>query len=255
MSTRRSAWCAGQRFLPGSPRHTTCRRRTVTASGSSAPRSGSRRSATAGETPYPAPTAVVRMSLVRKLGYRVNLPHAGDMELWLRLGVNAPVGIIGAVQAFYRQHHVNMNLKYAGLPDLRDRKAVFDTVFAEQGDRIADRDRLFRLAYQGLCESALVEARRASDAIDAPVLGACCVREGGLAGPSLGADQALERRPRWRRRVRRACCVCSGRSCTASVPRQLVPVPPASGSRLSPLDDAIGAEMRQCGWEFFNRTR
>jgi glycosyltransferase involved in cell wall biosynthesis len=78
----------------------------------------------------PTPTAVVRSSLLQRLGgYRADLPHTADFELWLRLAAHAPVGIVGDEQAVYRRHAMNMSLAYAQdhlLADLRQRRAAID---------------------------------------------------------------------------------------------------------------------------------
>jgi hypothetical protein len=81
----------------------------------------------------PTPTAVVRTKLQKRLGgYRVELPHAGDMEMWLRLAVHASVGFVKAPQAVYRRHSHNMSLSYRErnfLPDLEQRRAALDFFF------------------------------------------------------------------------------------------------------------------------------
>jgi len=46
--------------------------------------------------PVPTPTAVVRTSLQHRLGgYRPELPHSGDMEMWMRFAIHAPVAVLG----------------------------------------------------------------------------------------------------------------------------------------------------------------
>ena len=79
------------------------------------------------------PTAVVRTELQKRLGgYRTELPHSGDMELWLRLAAHASVGFIEAPQAVYRRHTANMSLSYAAqfyLPDVQQRKTALDCFF------------------------------------------------------------------------------------------------------------------------------
>src|SRR5262249_6804667 len=56
------------------------------------------------------PTAVVRTALQKQLGgYRPELPHTGDLEMWLRFAAHAPVGVLDADQAFYRVHGRNMH--------------------------------------------------------------------------------------------------------------------------------------------------
>ncbi len=78
----------------------------------------------------PTPTAVVRTALQKQVGgYCIELPHAGDMEMWLRLAANASVGILDAVQAVYRRHASNMShafLTKDRMPDLEQRKATID---------------------------------------------------------------------------------------------------------------------------------
>jgi hypothetical protein len=81
----------------------------------------------------PTPSAVVRTELQKRLGgYRTELPHSGDMELWLRLAAHSSVGFIGAPQAVYRRHAGNMSLSYAAqcyLPDVEQRRAALDAFF------------------------------------------------------------------------------------------------------------------------------
>ena len=49
----------------------------------------------------PTPTAVIRTALQKRLGgYRPELPHAGDMEMWLRLAVHGSVGRFEAPRQF-----------------------------------------------------------------------------------------------------------------------------------------------------------
>ena len=58
-------------------------------------------------------SAVVRTKLQKELGgYRADLPHAGDMEMWLRFAAHAPVGFISANQGVYRQHRANMSAQF-----------------------------------------------------------------------------------------------------------------------------------------------
>ncbi|WP_244484008.1 glycosyltransferase [Devosia sp. Leaf64] len=58
-----------------------------------------------------SPEVMMRTKLLRKIGlYRADLPHAGDFEMWLRAATVTDVGfLIGADQAFYRQHDTNMH--------------------------------------------------------------------------------------------------------------------------------------------------
>ena len=63
-----------------------------------------------GENPITSPEVVMRTSLLKSVGgFDARLPHAADMELWLRLAANADVGFIrGVDQAYYRLHKKNM---------------------------------------------------------------------------------------------------------------------------------------------------
>lgn len=58
-----------------------------------------------------SPEVMMRTSLLKKIGlYRSDLPHAGDFEMWLRAATVTDVGfLVGADQAFYRQHDTNMH--------------------------------------------------------------------------------------------------------------------------------------------------
>ena len=96
------------------------------------------------------PTAVVRTSLQKRLGgYRQELPHSGDMEMWLRLAAHSSVGFINAVQAVYRRHSGNMSLDYAPnrLPDILQRKAAFDCFFDSCGSLLSDREAIRNRLY------------------------------------------------------------------------------------------------------------
>jgi hypothetical protein len=78
----------------------------------------------------PTPTAVVRTELQKRVGcYRPELPHSGDMEMWLRLAAHSDVASTASLLAVYRQHSGNMSLGYyeqSWLPDLRQRRAAID---------------------------------------------------------------------------------------------------------------------------------
>ncbi|KIX78669.1 hypothetical protein SF23_05285 [Streptomyces sp. MBRL 10] len=80
---------------------------------------------------------VVRTALQRKVGgYDPELPHAGDIEMWMRLAAHADVGYVrGADQAFYRVHGNNMSTTDFGgqLDDLRQRLVAFTSVLDKCG--------------------------------------------------------------------------------------------------------------------------
>lgn len=96
----------------------------------------------------PTPTAVVRTTLQRRAGgYRPQLPHAGDLEMWWRLAAHASVGVLGARQAVYRRHKVNMSNGYyrqSRLPDLQQRKAALDFFMESCGNMLNDANHMRR---------------------------------------------------------------------------------------------------------------
>jgi glycosyltransferase involved in cell wall biosynthesis len=104
------------------------------------------------------PTAVVRTQLQKKVGgYRLELPHAGDMEMWLRLAARGSVGVLGTHQAVYRIHADNMFHAYldSALPDLYQRKAAIDYFIEDCSDAFADSQVLHRRLYKFLGYAAI----------------------------------------------------------------------------------------------------
>lgn len=101
----------------------------------------------------PTPAAVVRTLVQKRIGgYRPDLPHAGDMEMWLRLAAHGDVGVTQAFHAVYRRHSDNMSLNYTKshwLPDLEQRLAALSSFFrtGDLGHRDVEilRRRAFRL--------------------------------------------------------------------------------------------------------------
>ena len=90
----------------------------------------------------PTPTAIVRTFVQKRIGgYRSELPHAGDMEMWFRLAAQGFVGVLGAHQAVYRRHGDNMSLDFMErhwLPDLQQRKLAIDMFCEDEGRRLVD---------------------------------------------------------------------------------------------------------------------
>lgn len=81
-----------------------------------------------GTNVVPTPTAIARTSVQKKVGgYNKELPHSGDLEMWLRLAAYGSVGVIDAPQGFYRVHGQNMSTGHLGLRDILQRKAAFDS--------------------------------------------------------------------------------------------------------------------------------
>jgi glycosyltransferase involved in cell wall biosynthesis len=141
----------------------------------------------------PTPSAVVRTTLQKALGgYREDLPHSGDMEMWLRFAAHASVGVLSTEQAFYRIHGKNMKFNYVDLQDIQQRRAAFQALFQGYGDRLRDRERLQSLAARKLAEFAFWAASRAFDRGE--VVGC---RE--VLRLALEIDPALKTRPEWPR--------------------------------------------------------
>ena len=112
-----------------------------------------------------APAAVVRTSLQRKLGgYRHELPHSGDLEMWLRFAAHSDVGkILNADQAYYRVHDASMQRRWYADPiaELEQRRAAFDTGLTQV--RQGPRERLHRRARRSMARQALSGACRRYD--------------------------------------------------------------------------------------------
>ena len=100
------------------------------------------------------PTAVVRTELQKRLGgYLTNLPHSGDMEMWMRFAAHSSVGIFEAYQAVYRRHAGNMSLDYTmktWLPDIQQRKAAIDCFFQTRSHLLPNAPQLRRKLFWSL---------------------------------------------------------------------------------------------------------
>ena len=71
-------------------------------------------------------TAVVRTSMQKALGgYLPELPHAGDLEMWLRFALAGRISFIRTPQAFYRRHESNMSKGYDARADFDQCAASF----------------------------------------------------------------------------------------------------------------------------------
>jgi glycosyltransferase involved in cell wall biosynthesis len=96
----------------------------------------------------PTPTAVVRTKLQKQLGgYRPELPHAGDMEMWLRFAAHASVGILEEYQAVYRRHSANMSLIYVldgSFGDIEQRKAAINSFIDTCREKVPHSEQLHR---------------------------------------------------------------------------------------------------------------
>ncbi|WP_427172937.1 glycosyltransferase family 2 protein [Arthrobacter sp. 92] len=115
-----------------------------------------------------SPEAVVRTELQHQVGYyRADLPHSGDLEMWLRLAAHADVGRVnGPDQAYRRLHPLSMmNSEFAGvLTDLRERQRAYEACLESESLSARERGRLEATMRRRLSMEALgwaVDASRA----------------------------------------------------------------------------------------------
>jgi glycosyltransferase involved in cell wall biosynthesis len=112
-----------------------------------------------------SPEVVVRTSVQKRIGgYRPDLPHSGDAEMWMRFALHSDVGFIsGADQAYYRSHARNMTNDRVPIVDLRQRKSAYDAIFDAYSERIPDAGRLRGRVDRTLAKEALWRLCRAYD--------------------------------------------------------------------------------------------
>ncbi|WBB69601.1 glycosyltransferase [Micromonospora sp. WMMD812] len=148
--------------------------------------------------PVSTPEVVMRSSMMRTLeGYDGRVPHAADFLLWLRAAAHGHVGRVNGVdQAFYRVHGANMHVQEFGgmVRDIRERAAVLDILFTEEGEPVAELRHLHGLAKAALARTALSlagqAAGRADPASEAPE---------DLARLAASIDPEIRATGRWRR--------------------------------------------------------
>jgi hypothetical protein len=74
-------------------------------------------------------SVVARTAVQKKAGgYRAELPHAGDYEMWLRLAAYGPVGYVPRFQMGIRRHANNMSRQYSYEQDILQRALVLQKV-------------------------------------------------------------------------------------------------------------------------------
>jgi glycosyltransferase involved in cell wall biosynthesis len=121
----------------------------------------------AGHNVITSPEVVVRGTVQRSVGgYRPELPHAGDLEMWLRIAAVSDVAYVRRVpQAFYRVHASSMmrTVFHGSFIDLMQRKAVFDSFYRSHRGSGIDAEALYRAANRALAREALWDACRAYD--------------------------------------------------------------------------------------------
>lgn len=112
------------------------------------------------------PSAVVRTSVQKKAGgYCAELPHSGDVEMWLRLAAHgSSVGYITTPQAVYRKHNENMSTAYYadfGLGDMKQRELALRTFFSKYAASIAHGSQLYQRAQYRVAKLAVAWASTA----------------------------------------------------------------------------------------------
>ena len=121
----------------------------------------------AGYNVITSPEVVVRGRIQREVGgYRAELPHAGDLEMWLRIAAVSDIAYVyGAPQAFYRVHPKSMmrTVFRGSFTDLRQRKEAYDAFFRSHAERISNAAGLKRTVDCALAREALWDACRAYD--------------------------------------------------------------------------------------------
>src|SRR5262249_50943080 len=123
------------------------------------------RSCRLGHTPIQAPTAIVRTSLHRLIGdYMVELPHAGDTEIWLRMAAHGAVCELDAAQAFRRLHAHNMSLSFAQLGRFEQQKKAFDAHFDQYRTTRPEIAHLEAIVNRTIAEAAVWAGAHAFDA-------------------------------------------------------------------------------------------
>lgn len=109
----------------------------------------------------PTQTAIVRTAVQKVVGgYRADLPHSGDMEMWMRFALRGSIGVVDADQAYYRVHSTNMHKSFASavVGDMEQYRRTFDGVFDRYAQDLPQRQRLEGLARESLAKRALWKA-------------------------------------------------------------------------------------------------
>jgi glycosyltransferase involved in cell wall biosynthesis len=106
--------------------------------------------------PVAGPTAVVRTSVQKKVGYyRQSLPHTDDLEMWLRLALHGSVASTQDVQAYARVHNGNQSAHVAGIMNWnREFEAAFKSFFENDATAFPEGQEHFEKACDCLTKRA-----------------------------------------------------------------------------------------------------
>lgn len=103
------------------------------------------------------PTVVVRTPVQKAVGgYLAELPHSGDMEMFLRFAPRGAIARVHATQAFKRCHDGNMSTGYQQVKwrDCSQRKRAFDHFFDEHAGTLPGAARMRESAEREMADSA-----------------------------------------------------------------------------------------------------
>lgn len=112
-----------------------------------------------------SPEALMRKSVVDKVGGQQPLAHTHDMEMWLRISAFSDVAYIhGADQAWHRDHPASLSaMKVDVYRDLVERLAAFDLLFSGIAGAIPQAVELRQLAMMAIATDAVELANRQYD--------------------------------------------------------------------------------------------
>lgn len=153
-----------------------------------------------GHTPIQAPTALVRTSLQRKIGgYRSDLPHTADTEIWLRMAAEGSVAELDADQAFRRLHAANMSRDYSPLRRLEEQHKAFAAHFDLYRTARPEIGPFEAMVHRTIAESAFWAGAQAFEDGDLPACDAF-LAFASKTDPGISSWSAW-RRFRWKRRI------------------------------------------------------
>lgn len=142
-----------------------------------------------------SPEALVRTSVLRRVGGQRELAHTHDMEWWMRIAAVSDVGYIqGADQAWHREHPRSLSLRAddaLGVGLLHERRLAFEALTVGLDAR-GDHERLRELACRTLATEALRRACYEYDRRRAPRRDVAA-----LVAFALAADPGVVRGSQW----------------------------------------------------------
>ncbi|ADX75032.1 glycosyl transferase [Pseudarthrobacter phenanthrenivorans Sphe3] len=120
-----------------------------------------------------SPEAVVRTSVQHRVGYyNPELPHSGDLEMWLRIADVSGVGRINGVDQAYRRVHPAsmMSTNYGTLQaDLEHRVRAYESFFAGTALGTTRSEQLRRVVIRRMAAEALEWSAASCQAGNVPV--------------------------------------------------------------------------------------